>query len=63
MDQDLFTKEMSTYQENILALANQAYELVMVDVNSGVNSEITKTILQSADIVIINLNQSNYILD
>lgn len=47
---------------NILCCAREAYDLVFVDVNSGVHSILTDKILDISDSVIINLNQNEKVL-
>ncbi|MFP4698009.1 MAG: hypothetical protein ACLFMO_04815 [Eubacteriales bacterium] len=56
--------------QNILDVLNQIfdcssefYDVVAVDVHSGLNNQITNAIVERADIIIINLNQNVYLLN
>lgn len=46
----------------IIACARQSFDLVLCDVNSGLNSEITGIILKNADLVVVCLNQNLEVL-
>jgi len=49
--------------EMILGHAKQAYELVLLDENSGVRQVGTMQSLQASDVVVINLNQNAAVLE
>lgn len=48
---------------NVLKCASTVYDVVLVDVPSGTPNENTMKILQSSDLIVININQSVNILD
>ena len=41
----------------IIAMANQYYDLVLVDLDYNVDEETRKTILQNSDIIVVNMSQ------
>lgn len=47
----------------IFAKANGAYDLVMVDVHSGMNQSLTRKIIEDADVVVVCLNQNLWLLE
>ena len=47
----------------IFARADGAYDLVMVDVHSGLNQSLTRKILEDADVVVVCLNQNIWLLE
>ncbi|WP_018755627.1 hypothetical protein [Paenibacillus terrigena] len=49
--------------EMILGHAKQAYDLVMLDENSGIRQSGTMQMLQASDVIVINLNQNAAILE
>lgn len=51
-----------TYPE-IIAMANQYYDLVLVDLDYNVDEETQKTILKSSDIIVLNTSQRRTSLD
>ena len=48
---------------DILQAANQYYDLILVDVNKGLDSEFIRDILKKSDLVITNLTQRIKIID
>lgn len=55
-------EQMAEAMPYILACARQAFDLVLCDVNSGGNSELTGIILKNADLVVVCLNQNLEVL-
>jgi len=51
-------KNMATTMPYILACAKKVYDIVIVDINSGDQFEITKKVTEVSDITVINLNQN-----
>ncbi|WP_061311254.1 hypothetical protein [Clostridium botulinum] len=47
---------------DIFDCANECYDLIFVDVNSGNRDKITEKVLEQSDIIVINLNQNEKIL-
>jgi len=47
----------------ILGHAKQAYDLVMLDENSGIGKMNTQQMLQTSDVIVINLNQNATVLE
>lgn len=46
-----------------LELANQKYDYVFVDIASGFLNELSRKIIEISDLVVININQNQYVLD
>jgi hypothetical protein len=46
----------------ILSCAKQSYDLILLDVNSGMGSKLTGIALNYADLIIVNLNQNMEVL-
>lgn len=49
--------------ELLVSIFKDAYDLVWIDAHSGTRNSLTLKLLQSADIVLINLPQNRFILD
>jgi len=47
----------------ILACARQAFDIILCDVSSGMNSEITEFVLKNSDLVVVCLNQNQEVLN
>jgi hypothetical protein len=61
-DESLFS-HINEVIRNIFYTANQYYDVTMVDMNSGVKNELTNTMLQSSDLIVVNLNQNIALLE
>jgi MinD-like ATPase involved in chromosome partitioning or flagellar assembly len=48
---------------SILAAAKQYYNMSLIDVNSGTKNNLTKTVLDTSDLVVVNLNQNVNVLE
>ncbi|TCK87929.1 hypothetical protein EDC19_2773 [Natranaerovirga hydrolytica] len=48
---------------HIIEGANQFYDVVAIDVHSGLDNKITQTILERADMIMVNLNQNKYLIE
>lgn len=48
---------------SILQTAKEAYNLIFVDVNAGMQTDVSSKILENADIIVVNLNQNVTILN
>ncbi|AGA60028.1 CobQ/CobB/MinD/ParA nucleotide binding domain-containing protein (plasmid) [Thermobacillus composti KWC4] len=48
---------------DIFLNANKFYDVTLIDVNSGVKNQLTRTVIQCADLVVICLNQNMTILE
>lgn len=59
--EELF-KDMSNSIISILDYANKAYDLVLIDVNSGVHNTVTNKVLEQSDIIIVNLSQNEKVI-
>jgi hypothetical protein len=57
-----FIDDMDKTVSMILSEMNKCYEMVFVDVNSGAD-EVSKLILDKADIIVVNLSQNKSVLD
>lgn len=55
--------QMHGCYDEILKKADTAFDHVFIDTNSGIYNEITNTVLEAADIIIVNLPQDDYILE
>ncbi|WP_145950133.1 chromosome partitioning protein ParA [Paenibacillus sp. Y412MC10] len=60
---EYFHEQVAKALPSIFEAANNYYDLVMVDVNSGVRNQLTNTILQNSDLVVVCLNQNASLLD
>ena len=47
----------SKYYPELLSVANKYYDLVYIDIEKGLDSEVTKAILQQADIIVVCFEQ------
>ena len=50
-------KEITNMYPDIINLANNYYDLVLVDLDSNINSSIVEKIIEASNLVVINLNQ------
>lgn len=48
---------------SILQTAKGAYNLIFVDVNAGLQTDVSSKILENADIIVVNLNQNATVLN
>lgn len=55
-------EDMSNSIIKILNCANEAYDLVLVDLNSGIENDITNKVLKQSDIIIVNLSQNERVI-
>lgn len=59
--------EFKDYELNainqVLSVASESYDIVFVDLPSGLHSELTQKILKKSDLVIVNLNQNKILLE
>lgn len=55
-------KEENTLTD-IFECAKQYYDLIFIDVHSGLDSEVSKLILNSSDLIVICLNQNRHIIE
>src|SRR5690606_31316759 len=51
------------YMPSIFNVAKDHYNFIFVDVSSGLQSEVTKEILNIADLIVVNLNQNKKVLN
>lgn len=56
-DNTVTETEMQNVYPDIIATANQYYDIVLVDLDDNINSEIQKTIMHQSDIVVVNIGQ------
>jgi MinD-like ATPase involved in chromosome partitioning or flagellar assembly len=61
-DKELFEKEESTLRK-IFACSNSYYDLIFVDVHSGLNSNFSNLILDSSDLIVVCLNQNRFVIE
>ena len=47
----------------IFVSAKSAYDIVMIDVHSGLNQALTRKILEDAEVVVVCLNQNHWLLE
>lgn len=47
----------------VLSVASEAYDIVFVDLPSGLALELTRKILKKSDLVVVNLNQNKLVLE
>lgn len=59
---DEYLRLRDIYPE-ILKAANQYYDLILVDVNKGLDSEFIRQILKESDLVVTNITQRTKIID
>jgi len=59
---EIFEDNISNNISDILHYATKQYDLVMVDVNSGIKDQITAKVLEQSDIIIINLSQNEKVI-
>jgi hypothetical protein len=48
---------------HILEAGQQFYDLIFVDVSSGIRNEISNLVMQYADLIVVNINQNKSVLD
>lgn len=58
---DLFSK-INESVKDIFYTANKLYDFVIVDVNAGMENEVTQKVLKESDIVIVNLSQNEKVI-
>ena len=56
-DNTVIETEMQNVYPDIIATANQYYDIVLVDLDDNIDSEIQKTIMHQSDIVVVNIGQ------
>lgn len=56
-------ERLRSYYVDILNAANQYYDLVLVDVNKGLDGDFAKSILEISDLIVTNLTQRLKIVD
>lgn len=59
-------KSIENYEhlmEVLLAVTKDAYDVSWVDAHSGTRNQLTHSLLESADIVLVNLPQNRFVLD
>lgn len=61
--QKMVNDKLSECLPSILSVSNNCYDYVIIDTNAGVRDNITSTILHSADLVVVNLPQEDYVLE
>lgn len=57
------TEEDLRLLRNIFMRASTAYDLVMIDVGTGMNSALTRHLIEDADMVVVCLNQNRWVLE
>ncbi len=60
-DKDSYNRILET-MPIIIDYANQFYDIVLVDLNKGVDSAEVNSILQKSDLIVVNMSQSKMIL-
>ena len=61
-DEGIFESKAEDVQ-NALDIATEKYDLVMVDLNNGFDSTMSRTLIQRSDLAIVVLNQNQHVLD
>jgi hypothetical protein len=61
-DKNIFSNTVEVLQP-ILECAKGFYDVVAMDVHSGIHNKMTNAILEKADLIIVNLNQNIYLLN
>jgi len=61
-DEAMFSN-LSDVVQGIFHTAKQFYDLTLLDLNSGKQNELTNRVLQSSDLIIVNLNQNLAVLE
>lgn len=56
-------ERLRSYYVDILNAANQYYDLVLVDLNKGLDGDFAKSILEISDLIVTNLTQRLKIVD
>lgn len=59
---DLYMNDLNNVINQILSLAQEFYDIVLIDVSSGKN-ELSNKILKNSDIIVVNLNQNINVLN
>jgi MinD-like ATPase involved in chromosome partitioning or flagellar assembly len=60
---ELYNDSLINTMSAILENARQCYDMVFIDVNSGIDNEITKSILLKSDFIFVSLEQNEKILE
>ncbi len=55
-------EDMSNSIVKVLKCANEAYDLVLIDLNSGMENVITNKVLEQSDIIVVNLSQNERVI-
>lgn len=55
--------EIKTYYPEIINLANNYYDLVLVDLDEELGQELTETILNNSNLIVVSLSQRLYSID
>lgn len=61
-NQEIYEYDMEIVINNIFRSAEQFYDLVFIDTNSG-NNNLARKVIEKADLVIVNLSQNKKIID
>lgn len=62
-NRELYNNSLSATIPQILESARECYDMVFIDVNSGIDNEITKNILSNSDYIFISLEQNEKMLE
>ncbi|ADC52218.1 MULTISPECIES: P-loop NTPase family protein [Alkalihalophilus] len=61
-DESLFAN-VEDVMSKIMTVAKNEYDFSFFDINSGTQNELSKIVLNHADLVVVNLNQNKHVLD
>ena len=56
-------KKVSASYKNVITVANKQYDLVFVDLNKGLDEEVTKDVLKISDVIVVNISQNMRMID
>ena len=59
---DDFKEKLESYKQ-IISLANQYYDVVMVDLNKGIENPYTRDIIEMSDLLIVTISQRMKVID
>lgn len=59
---EIYSSAIGDTISNLLKSANAYYDAVFVDINSGMEDKITQKVIKEADILIVNLEQNEYMI-
>lgn len=60
---DMDSKEEINILRRIFSRSKAVYDLVMIDVHSGSSQQLTRMLLEDADVVVVCLNQNRWLLE